>query len=1144
MSESRNVDSVFQAAIELDSDVSRTAFVREACGNDDELRHRVDRLLAAHLQAGRFMSITEAVSPSPDQPIAEQVGTLIGPYKLLEQIGEGGMGLVYMAEQQQPVRRLVALKIIKPGMDSKQVIARFEAERQALAMMDHPNIAKVHDAGTTETGRPFFVMELVRGVPLNEFCDQKRLTVRERLQLFIQVCHAVQHAHQKGIIHRDLKPTNVLVGLADTVAFPKLLDFGIAKALGQSLTDNTLHTGYSQLVGTPLYMSPEQAEMNLFGVDTRSDVYSLGVLLYELLTGTTPFDTEKLTKASFDEMRRIIREDDPPRPSARMSTLKAQTLSTISQQRNIDSRRISATLRGELDWIVMKSLEKDRSRRYESASALAADIQRYLSDEPVLACPPTTMYRFQKFARKHQPALVTAAAIAVCLILGTTVSAWQAVRATAAEAQASANEQKANVNAVQAQQQAQEANAQRDEAQRQRDEVKTLYDKLAAREQELQRTLYASNINLAKHAWDAGSFARARELLAQTRPKSGETDFRGFEWHYLFRRSQGALLTIPQARNIHSVVSSPDGKRLATAGRPGVKVWDIQTGKEILSLKGGASASGDFQKCLAYSPDGKRLAAFGGDTPGSAGSRPMTVWNAETGNVLYSIDAECLSIAFSPDGKRLAAAGWLQEGERLIGEVKIRDSETGQAILTLRGARGGVAFSPDGKRLYSNTKVWDSQTGQELLSLKGHVGSVSAIAYSPDGKWLASASYSSKTLKVWDAQNGEELTTVNGSAGNAIAFSPDGKRIVSSWTDKSVKVLEAPSGQELLSFEGEEYAPDLAFSPDGKQLITAGENLKVWDAYRDQQPLALNGSDSYQVSSVAFSPDGKHLASSVTIGAPWTATKLGEGTWWNATTGESVFSFTGHTRNINAVAVSPDGKRLATLSLERRGKPGQVKIWNAQTGEELLSLPFKGAVGNQQTGSVAFSPDSKHVATCGGEIWPRGPGEVKIWDANTGTELQSIHDAAYVEYVAYSPDGKRLAGCMRGARKVKVWDAQSGQELQSISGGDGGLAFSPNGNRLASGGRVWDAQTGRLLLTLKGHAGWVSQTVFSPDGKRIATASSDNTVKLWDVHTGAELMTFPGGDVVAFSADSHRLATATSGGKVLIYDATPLPEKP
>src|SRR4051812_7565253 len=338
----------------------------------------------------------------------EGPGTVLGHYKLLQQIGEGGFGVVYMAEQEKPVRRMVALKIIKPGMDTSQVIARFEAERQALAMMDHPHIAKVFDAGTTENGRPYFVMELVRGIPLNEFCEQQKLPVRQRLELFIQVCQAVQHAHQKGIIHRDLKPTNVLVTMHDVAAVPKVIDFGIAKALGPALTDHTLHTGFTQLVGTPLYMSPEQAQMNQLGVDTRSDVYSLGVLLYELLTGTTPFDKEALGGSGLEEMRRMIREDEPPRPSARVSSLQAQALSATSQRRGTDPRRVSATLRGELDWIVMKALEKDRGRRYESAGAFADDVERYLTDEPVLACPPTTMYKLHKFARKHKAAFATA----------------------------------------------------------------------------------------------------------------------------------------------------------------------------------------------------------------------------------------------------------------------------------------------------------------------------------------------------------------------------------------------------------------------------------------------------------------------------------------------------------------------------------------------------------------------------------------------------------------------------------------------------------------------------------------------------------------------------------------------------------------
>ena len=311
--------------------------------------------------------------------ITERPGTIIGPYKLLEQIGEGGMGVVFMAEQTQPIQRKVALKIIKPGMDTQQVIARFEAERQALALMDHPNIARVLDAGTTESGRPYFVMELVRGVPVTDYCDRHRLSIRERLELFVTICQAVQHAHQKGIIHRDLKPTNVLVTQHDGRPLVKVIDFGVAKATGQKLTEKTLFTGFAQLIGTPLYMSPEQAELSAPDVDTRSDIYSLGVLLYELLTGSTPFESERLKAAAFDEMRRIIREEEPPRPSTRISTLAQQAISTVSEKRNSDPRHLSRLFQGELDWIVMKTLEKDRNRRYETASALAADVEHYLA---------------------------------------------------------------------------------------------------------------------------------------------------------------------------------------------------------------------------------------------------------------------------------------------------------------------------------------------------------------------------------------------------------------------------------------------------------------------------------------------------------------------------------------------------------------------------------------------------------------------------------------------------------------------------------------------------------------------------------------------------------------------------------------------
>ena len=422
-------ESIFYKAIELD-DQSREGFLDEACGDDHELREEVNRLIADHARAGDFLEIPAANFPAVDlPPIAEGPGTKIGPYKLLQQIGDGGMGVVYMAEQEEPVKRQVALKVIKPGMDTRQVIARFEAERQALAIMDHMNIAKVLDAGATESGRPYFVMELVRGVPITDFCDENSLTARERLELFVAVCQAVQHAHQKGIIHRDIKPSNVMVTLRDDSPVVKVIDFGVAKATNARLTEQTIFTRFGQMVGTPLYMSPEQAGMSEFDVDTRSDIYSLGVLLYELLTGVTPFDQQRIRQAAYDELLKIIREEEPPKPSLRISTL-GDTLPSVAAHRKLEPKKLSALVRGELDWIVMKALEKDRTRRYETATSFSADIERYLSDEAVEACPLSAAYRFRKFARRNRAVLTTATLVLITAMVGAGTSVWQAVRAT------------------------------------------------------------------------------------------------------------------------------------------------------------------------------------------------------------------------------------------------------------------------------------------------------------------------------------------------------------------------------------------------------------------------------------------------------------------------------------------------------------------------------------------------------------------------------------------------------------------------------------------------------------------------------------------------------------------------------------------
>ena len=483
--------SAFLRAVEIDDTAKRNAFVADACGDDARLHAAVSRLLCEHDRADQLLDrpiaglsggVTRLAREFADQatplPPQHEPGEMIGPYRLREKIGEGGFGLVYVADQQEPVRRRVALKLMRPGTETGETTARFEAERQALALMDHPNIARVFDAGVTDGGQLYFAMELVRGVAVTEFCDAARLNLRDRLELFTAICQAVQHAHQKGVVHRDLKPSNVLVTLQDGRPTPKVIDFGIVKAVGPKLTDRTVYTGFRAMIGTPAYMSPEQAEMADGEVDTRSDVYSLGVLLYELLTGTTPFAGDRLRDAGLIEFRRILLEEEPPRPSGRFRTLRSELATTVASDRRLEPARLTSDLRGDLDWVVMKALEKNRNRRYPTAAALGEDVSRFLNGLPIEARPPSTLYRFSKFARRHRVALGTAAIVAAALVIGTGVSVWQAAVARTALGQARVAESQARIAEGQARDAEALARTAEAEAESSRDELEEFVERL------------------------------------------------------------------------------------------------------------------------------------------------------------------------------------------------------------------------------------------------------------------------------------------------------------------------------------------------------------------------------------------------------------------------------------------------------------------------------------------------------------------------------------------------------------------------------------------------------------------------------------------------------------------------------------------
>jgi serine/threonine protein kinase/WD40 repeat protein len=1171
---------IFNAARQFEDADKRRQYLDLACEGNPELRQRLEQLLGTSGEADAFFgrnaafsaqvvapALAQAPAPTPvTSPLIEQPGTRIGRYKLLEQIGEGGFGVVFLAEQEEPVRRRVALKLIKLGMDTKLVLARFEAERQALALMDHPNIAKILDGGATDTGRPYFVMELVQGVPITEFCDKNQLSVGQRLKLFVPVCEAIQSAHQKGIIHRDLKPTNILVSLnPDGSGFPKVIDFGVAKATDQKLTEKTLFTAHGMMVGTPAYMSPEQAEMSKLDVDTRADIYGLGALLYELLTGTPPFPEQRLRSAGYNEMQRIILEEQPERPSTRLSTLQGEQRGIVARNRGASELTLGRGFPSDLDWIVMKCLEKDRARRYETANGLTMELRRHLNNEPVLASPPSALYRFQKLARRHKLAFGSGIGIAAALAAGIVASTFEAVRARRAEAlarQAQANEAKQK---VQAQQFLYSSLMEQAHAMRlarplgYRDRMFALLKRAKALDvpetnlADLRREAVASmgdfigltpvtltnfSTNIISASMDATGNLVAFRMMD-----------RSIELRQMTSGRELARLSPTNGRLMGFCLNSPGDRLFAWYWRPSATGIETPNRVQILS----PDANGLWQETEKREPP----EIMTGFVRTAKGTFAVIVTPVNKGPDWHR------TVDWRLNGE--GSSGWGVEllphdrtnREPICTKIRLLDPHTsafvpGFEVTNAVPPNGFMRFrlSLDGRTLavetcdsFSNTTwfaetIYNWENGKVICELPRTLGEV--LSVSPDGTCIACLSSNSETT----AYTVPNLQPIGQFRVGADFYEPCFSRntlALRQLPQNRIRLWNVLAKEDVAVLDEPDEATPAAFTADGNCLLTHG--VRHARLYRRNAPEKLDlPAQGAPALCVAFSPDGRCLAAV-------DANRVLQVS--DALTGQILWE----TNDLLGVGFcldySPDGRWLATSGSAN----GVVSIRDAQTGRRLLEVGTNGGRGG--TGSVQFSPNGQYLAT------GRGPTGLKIWtiqDTNGGPEATLFKSWERGASVVFAPNSRSLAFTAvftnnqviahyvwdflgsAEPRPVNFWHA-GGKEDKSftldsrhlIAWGDRGAivtADATSGERFSC---FWtDDPRGQLLqggLLLR----------LSPDGSKLAVSTVSHLgVNILDPKTGRLLCPLPEetGPVqwLAWSPDSRRLAISRGSGNIAIWN--------